>query len=237
MNSHQRNHKRNKNMWHGQTRSVEQTLALGKALGGMVRPGDLIALVGELGAGKTQFVRGMAMGMGMDPSQVASPTYVLVHEYTSDNHPTPLVHIDAYRLRTLADLESIGWDRPMPEMREQAVVVIEWADRLGDELGDDYLHIELVHVGDDHRNVTVADRGGAWRDRADELARRFDHALRKPEQPPTRPCPICKKPVSEDGPSFPFCSERCRTIDLAKWASGSYTISRPIEHSDLEEGE
>ncbi len=224
-------------MWQGKSESAEQTVALGRALGAIVRPGDLIALNGELGAGKTQFVRGMAIGMDIDPHQVASPTFVLIHEYTTSRRPTPLVHIDAYRLRTLADLESIGWDRPVPEMREQAVVVIEWASRIGDELGDDYLEIELEHIGDDERQIRVSGRGEAWQMRSQEVIEAMEAALKQPARIAARPCPICGEPAREDNPSFPFCSERCRTIDLGKWASGDYTISRPIDQSDLEEGE
>ncbi len=59
----------------------------------------------------------------------------------------------------------------------------------------------------------------------------------KPTKPRVRKCPICAKPVEEDNPQFPFCSPRCRTIDLGKWAKGDYKISRPIEEKDLEDGE
>ena len=229
-------------MWQCESHSVSETMAIGQTLAQHLQGGDLIALLGTLGAGKTQLVRGLATGMGIDPLDVASPTFVLIHEYVSGTSPgandAPLVHIDAYRLTTLADLESIGWDRPMPDLRQESVVVIEWADRLGEELGDDYLAIALAHVGDSERNITITPFGPRWAERCKKLFFSLDQAMQnaKPNLA-ARPCPICKKPVAPHSPEFPFCSKRCRTIDLGNWASESYKISRPIERSDLEEGE
>ncbi|MCC7409455.1 MAG: tRNA (adenosine(37)-N6)-threonylcarbamoyltransferase complex ATPase subunit type 1 TsaE, partial [Phycisphaeraceae bacterium] len=148
--------------WQGRTTSVDATQALGRLFARHVRAGDLIALRGQLGAGKTQWVRGLAAGLGANPATVSSPTFVMVQEH---DLPVPdaasarvLVHIDAYRLRSIEDLESTGWDpstlEPGGELRRQAVVVVEWADRLGELLGNDHLALELSHTQeDDARDV------------------------------------------------------------------------------------
>ena len=108
------------------------TVALGRAVGRVVRAGDVIALEGELGAGKTRFVRGVCEGMGLDPAQVSSPTFVVVNEYAAAREGAAatcaLRHVDAYRLGGAGELESVGWDRVVDGT---AVVVIEWASRVG----------------------------------------------------------------------------------------------------------
>lgn len=223
--------------WHGWSSSVEQTMAIGRTIAQHARCDDLVAVSGELGTGKTVFVRGMAQGLGVDEQAVCSPTFVIVHEYEppSDSQGRPmLMHIDAYRLTSLADLESIGWDTPMPEMRRNAVVVIEWADRLEDRLGDDRLGVRLDHTGEHDRRLTVTAHG-SWVDRFADLRAALD-ATASSSLKPTE-CPICGKPAPPDSGTFPFCSERCKTIDLGRWADGRYVISRPIERSDLDEGE
>lgn len=154
------------------TRSAAETSGVGGLVATHVRPGDLIALHGELGAGKTQFVRGLAAGLGADPARVASPTFVLIHEYETSSRGPVLVHIDAYRLHSGHDLESIGWelnpkgDAPAGgELRNGAVVVVEWASRLGDAIGGDSLDIQLAHVGSgkpDAREITLSPRGDWW---------------------------------------------------------------------------
>ncbi len=173
-------------MREGQTQSVEQTQAIGRVIGGQARAGDLIALIGELGAGKTQLVRGLAMGMGCDPATVASPTFVMVHEYLSAPIPGAvpgagrsglvLVHIDAYRLKGREDLESIGWDQTGTELSHGAVVAIEWADRLDSALGEHRLEVRLAHHGEDRRAVVVLAKGG-WRGRMAALRSALDRVL------------------------------------------------------------
>src|SRR5437773_6979641 len=98
-------------IWRGKSTSISRTLAIGRAIGKLVRAADTIALHGELGAGKTQVVRGIAEGLGIS-ANVASPTYVLMQEYPAKERGLVLVHIDAYRMREASDLESIGWGPP-----------------------------------------------------------------------------------------------------------------------------
>jgi tRNA threonylcarbamoyladenosine biosynthesis protein TsaE len=166
--------------WRTVSTGPEQTAAIGRVVALLTRAGDLIALNGELGAGKTQFVRGLAAGMGIDPGVVASPTFVLVHEYTrpdiGDSRPV-LVHIDAYRVTSLADLESIGWElggeSEGNELRRGAVVVVEWAQRLESSLGDDMLEVTLEHDGESRRRVTIRPYG-RWVARMGTLRQSLD---------------------------------------------------------------
>lgn len=140
------------------TRAPEETEALGAAMGARLRPGDTVALRGELGAGKTCFVRGVARGMGLDPSRVSSPTFVLAQEYGPANGEGPsLVHIDAYRLAGADDLDAAGWDSLTDG---SSVVVIEWPERIEQRLPSDRIEVEFEH-GPAHaeRRLTLTARG------------------------------------------------------------------------------
>lgn len=122
---------------------VRQTRRLGAGLGRMLRPGDCLALIGPLGAGKTAFVQGLAEGAQVaDLRQVTSPTFVIVNEYAAQGGADGVLiqHIDAYRLRDGSDLESLGFD----EMLTTGSVVIEWADKVVDILPPDHLAITFV---------------------------------------------------------------------------------------------
>lgn len=201
------------------TRSVRETEDVGRSIATVLQQGDLIALVGPLGAGKTQFTRGLAAGLGANPRLVASPTFVLVQEYAAR---IPLVHIDAYRINSLADLESIGFT---PELLAQSVTVIEWADRIEEELPADRLEIELEHDQDSRRIVIVPH--GKW---VEAL-----QLLRNSVAQPQRKCSTCGKPANLHSAWFPFCSERCRLLDLNRWFKGDYSLSRPITEEDHKE--
>ena len=227
----------------GRSTSSQQTQALGSAMADCAMCSDLIALIGELGTGKTQFVKGLAQGLGLDPNDVVSPTFILVREHElpdpiAEGKPSVLVHIDAYRLGSDEDLESIGWDTdlagPDSQGRRDALAVVEWADRI-DQLGPNRLEIHLQHDSDDTR-IIQGRAFGTWRSRIDQLSSLWQSMLESEERDgePGK-CPSCDKPVFEQSPAFPFCSERCRLVDLNRWISGDYRISRPIEQSDLEE--
>lgn len=153
-----------------ETSTTEQTMQVGEVIGRCCAAGDLIALQGELGAGKTQLVRGLANGLGLSPRLVSSPTFVMVQEYepADDDQDTPvLVHIDAYRITSPDELESIGWSGQGEELREGAVVAIEWAKLIKPALGDDLLWVEIEHAPDGRR-ISLSAQGN-WRDNMPQL--------------------------------------------------------------------
>lgn len=120
-------------------RSPRDTDRLGRAIGRALRGGETLALFGELGAGKTALVRGIAGGLGATPTAVSSPTFVLIHEYRGR---LPLAHVDLYRLNSPRELESIGL---ADYLSGPTVAAIEWADRGLALLPADRLEIELRH--------------------------------------------------------------------------------------------
>lgn len=155
--------------------SVEATVAVGGAIAKSFKPGDLVGLIGELGAGKTQMVRGMAGGLHIKPNRVSSPTFVFLHEYPPDNDDAGspvLAHVDAYRLSGTDDLASIGWDGNGQELRRGAVLVVEWADRITDALGADWLEVRLLH-NDNGRRITLSPHG-EWHARMPALRADMD---------------------------------------------------------------
>lgn len=133
-----------------ETRSPDETLALGRELAQRLSRGDCVALDGPLGAGKTLLVRGIAAGLGLEDERlVASPTYVLVHEYPAG---VPVYHVDLYRLGHAAEeLADLGLD----EMLADGVVLIEWADRAGAALPARRWRIRIEHTGEDSRRITL----------------------------------------------------------------------------------
>ena len=205
------------------------------ALGAVVRAGDVVALDGELGAGKTRLVRGIAWGMGLDGEQVSSPTFVIINQYERSVNGgaalTPLVHADAYRLSSAEDLESAGWDAAVGS--GDAVVCVEWASRVagalaGAESADVLARVTLAVTGQDSRRLLLdAPPGWALRTEWRGLAGLASGAGLR--------CPVCGKPVDEGSASAPFDSARCRDADLARWFSGEYAIGRAMREGDEEE--
>ena len=156
------------------SRGLDETLAIGRAVAGLCRAGDVVALGGELGAGKTQLVRGLAAGLGLDPGDVSSPTFVFVHEYEPADPDDPdaltLVHVDAYRVTGPDDLASVGFDLDDDAFRRGCVVAVEWPARLGLPL-DRHLTLRIEHAAEspDARRLTAA-AGYDWAERRDALA-------------------------------------------------------------------
>ncbi len=137
-----------------QTSSPEETVAYGELLGGCLVGGMTIGLVGPLGAGKTQLVKGIAAGNTVDEApKVTSPTFTLVHE-----HPGRLLlyHVDAYRLAGPQELTALGFDEMI---RNDSAVVVEWADRVKDAIPDDTLWIDLKPTGQTGRKFNLRATG------------------------------------------------------------------------------
>ena len=127
----------------------QQTFALGCELGRILRAGDFLALSGPLGSGKTQLIKGVAVGLGVPADEpIVSPTFVLIREYQGC---VTLYHIDAYRLSGAAELLSLGLDEMVAE--PEAVVAIEWADRVPGAIPEHGCRIELEHAGRNTRRL------------------------------------------------------------------------------------
>lgn len=143
--------------------SVDATRQLGSAVAGLARTGDLLLLVGELGAGKTAFTQGFAAGLGID-DPITSPTFTLARSYEGR---LKLHHLDVYRLEHVSEAEDLG----LGELIEDGVTVIEWGDTIVPVLPADYLELRFEFGDeDDDRNVAVRIVGPSWSARQRSLA-------------------------------------------------------------------
>jgi tRNA threonylcarbamoyladenosine biosynthesis protein TsaE len=138
--------------------SEDETKAIGAALANLLVPGDVVGLTGDLGAGKTRLVQGAAAALGVD-GPVVSPTFMLVREYEGD---VELHHVDAYRLDGPAELEDLGLDSVL---NDEAVVFVEWADRVERVLPSSWLELRLEVGDDDSRRMLARPHGPSWRAR------------------------------------------------------------------------
>lgn len=135
------------------TESDQETIELGCTLGALLEEGDVVALVGELGSGKTWFTKGIARGLGVSPSTlITSPSFALVNEYPGR---ATLFHMDIYRLGSLQELLSAGIEE---YLHGGGVAVLEWADRWPEILPDRTLDVELTMVDDHSRRITLSGR-------------------------------------------------------------------------------
>jgi len=132
--------------------SVEATKAIGEALGILTQPGDYICLEGELGAGKTVFVQGLARGMGVSDQYVTSPTFAIVNEHRGR---LILYHIDLYRLSGTDDLTDIGFS----EYPGAGVAAVEWPERAAGLLPEERLDVRLEYNGEEARRLIFEARG------------------------------------------------------------------------------
>uniref|UniRef100_A0A7C4QQF4 tRNA threonylcarbamoyladenosine biosynthesis protein TsaE n=1 Tax=Schlesneria paludicola TaxID=360056 RepID=A0A7C4QQF4_9PLAN len=133
--------------------SEAETARLAARLATVLRPGDVVALLGELGAGKTRFVQYLAEACGVPRTAVTSPTFTLVHEYAGR---ILLRHCDVYRLRHPREFADVGVDELFAE---DGVALVEWADRVEADLPRDHLRLEIVPVGPTERNITLTATG------------------------------------------------------------------------------
>lgn len=133
----------------------EETRKIACEFAKLLSPGDVVTLDGDLGAGKTAFTGGLAIGLGVD-THVTSPTFTIVNEYRSGR--LPLFHFDVYRLETMDDLYDIGWE---DYISEGGVCVVEWADIIRDELRPPYYEIRITKSpeNDDARQISIEYKG------------------------------------------------------------------------------
>lgn len=143
--------------------STRRTQSIGRALGRLLEPGDVIALIGQLGAGKTCLTRGIAEGVGADPEIVTSPTFVLINEYQGF---IPLYHFDAYRLRSADDMYALGCEEYFDG---NGACLVEWADRVEECLPEEHLRVIIQVCGQNDRAIRFEPRG----ERYEELVSRL----------------------------------------------------------------
>ena len=139
--------------WSYRSTSAEDTERLGRIVGACLEGGEVIALYGDLGTGKTTLVRGLAAGIGAPPRAVSSPTFVLVHEY---HGRLRLAHADLYRISSALELHHTGL---MDYFDRSTVTVIEWAEKAAGELPSDRLEVRLSHDGVSTRRLTMSGLG------------------------------------------------------------------------------
>ncbi len=137
-----------------QASNASETIRLGKEIGRLLQPGDVTALVGELGAGKTQFIKGLARGAGMgDTVCLSSPTFTLVHQYEGR---VPFYHIDLYRIETDGQMEELGFEE---YIFGRGITAIEWADRFPSLIPKEALWITLLYSGRNRRSIEIVGKG------------------------------------------------------------------------------
>ena len=139
------------------SRSVADTYQAGRQLAAMLRPGDVVLLVGELGSGKTALASGIGEGLGIE-ELVTSPSFVIVKRY--DGGFTPLVHADVYRLRSTGEFE----DLDLLSASQDAILVVEWGDTVAGLIPEDHLRIRIVVSDGDERTI-LFEPHGSWQHR------------------------------------------------------------------------
>ncbi len=138
------------------TSSTEQTEGLGRIVGELLEPGDLVCLYGDLGAGKTHFSFGIAQGLDVHEQYVPSPTFTFVNEYRGR---IPFYHIDLYRLTDPSELEGIGFDEYIDS---DGATVIEWAERAEGQLPGEMLSVYMSHVSESSREIGFFSEGARY---------------------------------------------------------------------------
>ena len=137
-----------------QTRTTTETIRIGKSIGSRLLPGDVVALVGELGAGKTQFIKGLAAGAGIrNPAYIASPSFTLINEYPGK---TVFYHIDLFRLGKEKEAEELGLE---DYFESKGITAIEWADKIPSLLPREFLLVRIAYTGTNRRSLEIIGKG------------------------------------------------------------------------------
>lgn len=159
---------REEGIWEVITKNPDQTLCLGRVFGGMLPPPSMVALIGELGAGKTLLAKGIAKGLGVeDEREVSSPSFVLVNEYRGR---LPVHHVDLYRLRDSVEVEDIGWEE---FISGPGVTLVEWAEKVPDLLPEERIEVHLHWVGAGERRLVFVGKGQAAKDLVNHLRKKW----------------------------------------------------------------
>jgi tRNA threonylcarbamoyladenosine biosynthesis protein TsaE len=147
------------------SRSPDQTRRLGMRIGNLLQPGDVLALTGDLGSGKTTFVQGIAEGWGSIDA-VSSPTFVLVNVYRRSDESL-LHHMDAYRIESAMEAEDLDVDA----MISTGALIVEWADRIAEVLPRDILWVKMTWIADEQRNLVFNPSGKRYEGLTNEFKR------------------------------------------------------------------
>ncbi len=150
-------------MFSVKTSSPEQTWKIGEMLGRKLAPGDTVCLYGDLGAGKTSFSYGIALGLEVKEQYITSPTFTFVNEYQGR---VPFYHIDLYRLKGAEELEGIGFEEYVDS---DGVTVIEWAERAEDMLPEECLSVYLTYLTESSREIGFLGEGERYAAIVEEL--------------------------------------------------------------------
>jgi tRNA threonylcarbamoyladenosine biosynthesis protein TsaE len=147
-----------------QTKNTAETIRIGRDIGGLLRPGDVVALVGELGAGKTQFVKGLAEGAGVGKSTyVSSPSFTLINEYPGR---VPFYHVDLFRLEQEKEAEELGLE---DYFQGGGITAVEWADKIPSLLPKEMLLIHIAYTGKKTRSLEITGRGRRYLNLVDQI--------------------------------------------------------------------
>jgi tRNA threonylcarbamoyladenosine biosynthesis protein TsaE len=140
-----------------QTQSTSETIRIGKSIGSLLLPRDVVALVGELGTGKTQFIKGLAAGMGVGkPTYISSPSFTLINEYAGK---VPFYHIDLFRLESEKEAEELGLEE---YFQGGGVTAIEWADKIPSLLPQEIFWIHIHYTGKHTRSFEITGKGNRY---------------------------------------------------------------------------
>jgi len=155
-------------IWEVQTKGPDQTQKLGRIFGEMLAQGSVVALMGDLGSGKTVLAKGIAQGLGMeDEREVTSPSFVLVNEYQGR---VPVYHVDLYRLQRASEVEDLGWEELI---FGPGVTIVEWAEKVPSLLPEERIEVHLHWVSPEERKLVFVGKGRAAKNLVNSLGHRW----------------------------------------------------------------
>lgn len=151
------------------SKNFKQTIKIGKFLSQFLKPKDILALFGNLGSGKTTFVKGIAQGLGMKEKEVNSPSFIIIKIYKSK---IPIYHFDFYRIKRIKDILNLGCEE---FFEVDGISIVEWADRLGMLLPENYLEIRFKIKGIDKREIEFKPHGKRYEALLKELKKEYEN--------------------------------------------------------------